>query len=76
MGLSKQGEFMVTVFTKTNCPQCKFLKILLNNKHVDYEECGEEESIARGVMSFPQTEIDGKRMTYKETFDYFNKEHS
>jgi hypothetical protein len=49
---------------------------MLKNKGVEFEERGEEDALARGIISFPQTEIDGKIMTYKETFDYFNKEHA
>jgi len=51
---------MVKLYTKNNCMQCKFVKMFLDNKNVDYQEINvdeDEKSLEflkeEGFMSMP-----------------------
>jgi len=65
------------------CPQCKMIKIMLDNKKIAYEEISDENIIleissANNIMSMPFAEIDGAIVDTNElkkyTYNYKTKE--
>jgi glutaredoxin 3 len=65
------SEFKIVVYSKTNCPQCTTVKMLLKGKNLPFEEVMIDSDEERAVFyakcgpaarSMPQIFIDGQRV--------------
>jgi glutaredoxin len=60
-------------FYSTHCPKCKILEKKLQDNNIDYEEINDEnEMIAKGFMSVPMLEVNGKVMGFAEAIKWVN----
>ena len=51
---------MITLYKSNTCPNCKMLKMKLDKKGVQYEECLDVEVMkSKGISALPQLEVDG-----------------
>ena len=58
---------MITLYKSNTCPNCKMLKMKLDKKGVQYEECLDVEVMkSKGISALPQLEVDGKLMGLAE----------
>ncbi len=58
-------------FYSTGCPKCKVLKTKLALKNIPYEEINNiEEMKARGFVSAPVLDIDGKVYLFSEALQW------
>lgn len=65
---------MNTVYSKVGCPRCRVLKMKMEQKGIEYEECQDmEKMIGMGFKSLPMLEIDGKTLTFEEAVKYINE---
>lgn len=62
---------MAILYT-TNCPKCKVLEKLLNDKNISYKVVSDENvMIEKGFMSAPMLEIDGNALTFSQAMKRF-----
>ena len=64
----------VTIYTMTHCPQCKRMKEMLSDKHIDFTECNDYDVMAsKGIHYVPMLEVDGVLMDTQEAFRYIEE---
>lgn len=65
---------MSVILYSTNCPQCVVLKNILNDHSVHYEEINDVNLMrAKGMVSVPQLEVDGKIMNMKDALKWLKE---
>lgn len=64
---------MPPILYTTHCPKCEVLKNKLIEKHIDFVECDNElEMRAKGFLSVPILNMNGKNLTYMEAIRWVN----
>ena len=59
----------------TGCPKCKVLKIKMSLKNIAYEEINDiNEMKARGFMSAPMLDVDGKVYAFSEALQWVKEQ--
>ena len=62
---------MITLYS-TGCPRCIQLEAALKAKKIKYTKVSDEDEImAKGFMSIPVLDIDGKIMYFPEAFNKY-----
>lgn len=66
-------DLRVTLYTN-HCPRCVVLENKLNEKGIAFEsETDEDVMIAKGFMSAPMLDVDGKVMNFAEAVKWVNE---
>ena len=65
---------MVVLYTN-HCPLCNYLKDLLDNKHIEYQEVTDiDYMLSLGITKTPMLQVDnGELMKYKQALDWVNE---
>lgn len=64
---------MITLFTN-DCPKCKMLKELLDNKEVKYTICDDVELMKTlGFKTVPMLDVHGELVGFSEALRYIDK---
>lgn len=51
----------ITLYSSKTCPMCKGLKMKLNQKGIEYENCEDTDLIlSKGIKHIPALEVDGQ----------------
>lgn len=65
---------MITIYSKVGCPKCKVLKMKLDQKGMEYDECQDQEKMAGlGFKSLPVLDVDGTVMKFEDAVKYVNQ---
>lgn len=65
------GDKVNVILYSTGCPNCKMLEKLLDKKNIPYTVNNNvDEMIAKGFMSAPNLEVDGKIMKFGEAAEW------
>lgn len=65
----------MVVFYSTHCPRCNVLEKKLNNANIQYEMNTDVATmLAKGYMSAPVLEVDGKAMNFKEAVNWVKEQ--
>lgn len=68
---------MIKLYTQASCPQCKMVHMLLDKKHIEYEEeiitpDTINKYIEQGISHTPTLVVDGKQLCGKEIITWIN----
>lgn len=65
---------MITVYSKDGCPKCRVLKMKLEQKGLEYEDCHDlDKAMGMGLKSFPVMCVDGEILKFEDAVKYVNK---
>ena len=65
----------MTLYTQPTCNQCKMVHILMDKKHLQYNECQDLEVMkVKGIDHTPTLELeDGRLLKGQDLFKYINE---
>lgn len=64
---------MITIYSKEGCPKCKVLKMKLEQKGIEYEDCQDiDRMLEMGLMSLPAMSVDENLMKFEDAVKYVN----
>ena len=64
---------MGIVLYSTGCPKCRVLEAKMKAKGIGYAEINDVDVMeAKGIMSLPMLEVDGKMMDFSEAIKWVN----
>ena len=65
---------MITVYTKEGCPKCRVLKMKLEKKGIEYQECHDLDKVEQmGFMSLPVLVVDDEKYPFEKAVKYVNE---
>ena len=64
---------MITVYSKPGCPKCRVLKMKLEQKGLEYDECQDMAKMQEmGFKSLPVLDFNGDVMTFENAVKFVN----